>query len=174
MGRDGEVLENMGRGGEVLENMGRDREVGENLEPAFSSLPPMWPSIICKGDDQWNIQTLASQPITQNAPNVDFRMDPCSGFNRITQDKKFPAFSCELFNRWLRLSPIRSLAMLVSNSLTHSLTDSLPFSKLEFFFYICCKLESDLVLTAITNSITDSCLVDLIAMNDTNWLMLSQ
>ena len=64
------------------------RKVGENLEPAFSSLPPMWPGIICKRGDQWNIQTVASQPVTRNAPNVGFRMDPWSGFNRIAQDQK--------------------------------------------------------------------------------------
>ena len=64
------------------------RKVVENLEPVFSSLPSMWPSIICKCDDQWNIQTMASQPIRQNAPNVDFRMDPWTGFNRVAQDQK--------------------------------------------------------------------------------------
>ena len=78
------------------------RKVGENLETAFSSLPPiMWPSLICKRDDQWNIQTLASQPIKQNAPNVDFRMDPWTGFNRIAQDKKVSASS-----RWVGLCAV--------------------------------------------------------------------
>ena len=78
---------------------------------------------------------------------------------------------------------VRSLAMLVTHWLTHSLTNSLPCSKLDRCDPGMWNGNSKLVGTVwlylsltdwLTHSLTDSCLVDLMALNDTNCLMFSQ
>ena len=75
-------------------------------------------------------------------------------------------------------------------SLTDSLTNSLPFSKLDrcdpgmwkcqlkTCFYCLAMLVThwltDSLTHSLTDSLTDSCLVDLMTLNDTNCLMFSQ
>ena len=69
------------------------------------------------------------------------------------------AFCCLLFSKYIASYRTRvwSLAMLVTHSLTHWLTDSLPFSKLESDHRLPLSLTDSL-----THSLTDSCLVNLI------------
>ena len=75
------LVGNMGRDGEVLEKKRGGTEKSEKTSsPLF---------LVCLQCDQASLASaMISESITENAPNVDFRMDPWTGFNRIAQDKK--------------------------------------------------------------------------------------